>query len=520
MSLNSATFFRIITSVIFVILFSGISFIGYSEKLYFITLLGILLAIGSAFIWLKKSYLSYRFLYPGMICFLIFTILPILFSILISFTNLGTGHFFSKDQASKTLLQNQYLPENPIALTYQLLESEEATEKRYLLKTTPVDDNILYSSPFKLTDSSLDIPLTQNYHHDESLNWRELSLKEVFALSSKLRKIQFIHPSEKVITYHRTDLLIEKKPLYSAIGKDTLRNNRTGEVYVASEETGFFREENSGAKILPGFYTFVGARNYFDVFTNPNFKKTFFKVSLWTFIWAIIGVFLSFSLGISLAIFLNDKNFKGKAIYRNLLILPYSIPFFISVLVFKGMLSKDFGIINEALKFMTISPIPWLEDGFWAKVSCLMVNLWLGFPYMFLVTTGILQSIPESVYEAAKMDGANRWHRFRHITFPMVLSSITPLLIGSFAFNLGNFVGIYLLTGGGPAMEGATTPAGETDILISYTYRLAFEGAGGQLFGMASSIALFIFVIITILTIINFRLFNVKAQSDNKTIES
>ncbi len=506
MNFNSAALVRITIGVILSFIFLGISYIGVQEELPFLVLIGIVLSLLSVIVWYKKSFLSYRFLFPGMMCFLIFTIFPIFFSVLISFTNLGTGHFFSKEEATKTLLQNSYLPENPESLNFQLFVSDN----QYFLNSDS------YIAQFRL-DQKEAVHLIALGENSKTQSLTILPLKEVYKLSPKLKALTFVLPNQRELSYHRTDLLIEKKALYKIHPKTGhLENQQTGETYIANHDTGFYVEKDSKKKILPGFYTFVGVNNYLNVFTNPNFKKTFLKVSTWTFIWALVGVALSFSLGISLAIFLNDKNLKGKAIYRNLLILPYSIPFFISVLVFKGMFSKDFGIINETLKYLTLSPVPWLENAFWAKISCLLVNLWLGFPYMFLVTTGILQSIPESVYEAAKIDGANRWHRFRHITFPMVLNAITPLLIGSFAFNLGNFVGIYLLTGGGPAMDGATTPAGETDILISYTYRLAFEGAGGQLFGMASSIALFIFVIITILTVINFKLFNVNPDSSNK----
>ena len=219
----------------------------------------------------------------------------------------------------------------------------------------------------------------------------------------------------------------------------------------------------------------------------------------------MISVLLAFGLGIFLAILVNDGNLRFRPLYRVLLIIPYSIPFFISVLIFRGLFNKDFGMINNLLEMIKISPVPWLDDPLWAKISVLLVNLWLGFPYMFLVTTGILQSIPQSVYEAASIDGAGRWAKFRHITLPMVMSAVAPLLVGSFAFNLNNFVGIYLLTGGLPPMKGAMTPVGETDILISYTFRLAFEGGDGQDFGLASSISVFIFLIIAAITLLNFK---------------
>ena len=186
---------------------------------------------------------------------------------------------------------------------------------------------------------------------------------------------------------------------------------------------------------------------------------------------------LTFLFGMTLAIILNEKDMFAKKIYRTLFVIPYSIPFFISVLIFRGMLNKDFGVVNEILaSFGVEHNIAWLEVPMLAKISCLLVNLWLGFPYMFLVTTGILQSIPMSIYEAAKLDGSSTYNTFKKITLPLILKAIGPILIGSFAFNLNNFIGIYLLTGGGPPIPGSATPAGSTDILISYTYRLAFEG--------------------------------------------
>jgi ABC-type sugar transport system permease subunit len=203
---------------------------------------------------------------------------------------------------------------------------------------------------------------------------------------------------------------------------------------------------------------------------------------------------------------MNDKRLVAQKFYRVLLIIPYSIPFFISVLIFKGLLNKDFGPINNCLKILGFAALPWLESAPLAKISCLLVNLWLGFPYMFLIITGILQSLPVSIYEAARLDGATSLQQFKLLTLPLIFKAIVPLLIGSFAFNLNNFVGIYLLTGGGPPISGATTPVGETDILISYTYRLAFEGSSGQNFGLASAVCFFIFIFIGFLTFFNYRL--------------
>jgi arabinogalactan oligomer/maltooligosaccharide transport system permease protein len=183
------------------------------------------------------------------------------------------------------------------------------------------------------------------------------------------------------------------------------------------------------------------------------------------------------------------------------LILPYALPTFMTALIWAGMFNQDYGVINQVLG----ANIPWLRDPTLAKVSILIVNLWLGFPYMFLIATGALQSIPEELKEASYVDGATPRQSFRRVTFPLLLVSLAPLLIASFAFNFNNFNIIYLLNGGGPPIAGAQTPAGHTDILISYTYRLAFESGQGNEFGFASAIAIIIFFIVATISAISFR---------------
>lgn len=504
-------FFKLLTGLLTAVLFSALGVVLLKENLIWIALFSFVIAGVSAFVWWHPKNLSYRFLFPGMLCFLLFTIFPIIFSIGISLSNLGTGHFFSQDKATEIFLSETISKADALALPMKVFKREKAisvviddkrenpsNEAQYIATLTAnLEDKDVKELSFKRASEKELQQLSQ---------LGALSLKEVFNLRKRLEKVVFNLKGERLL-YHRADKLIAASYRYQENKDGSLTDTLTNTTYFPDTLKGRFISKD-GKSLQPGFYTFVGLANYIDIFKRRDFRETFVKVSLWTFVWALVSVILTFSLGMSLALFVNDKALGFKALYRNLLILPYSIPFFISVLVFKGMLNKDFGVINQVLATVGISAIPWLENGLWAKVSCLMVNLWLGFPYMFLLTTGILQSIPESVYEAAKIDGANKWQSFKSITLPMILSSITPLLIGSFAFNLGNFVGIYLLTGGGPAMVDASTPAGETDILISYTYRLAFEGAMGQQFGLASSMAFFIFIIVAILTAINFKIFN------------
>jgi maltose/maltodextrin transport system permease protein len=170
------------------------------------------------------------------------------------------------------------------------------------------------------------------------------------------------------------------------------------------------------------------------------------------------------------------------------------------------LLNPLYGPINLALeRLIGVSP-EWFSDGTLAKVAIMLVNTWLGYPYMMLLCLGALQSISSELYEAAQIDGASAIQQFRNITFPLLLIALAPLLIGSFAFNFNNFTLIELVTEGGPPTPGSTTPAGQTDILISYTYRLAFSSGRGTDYAFASAIAVFIFLIVAVITMLNFRL--------------
>jgi arabinogalactan oligomer/maltooligosaccharide transport system permease protein len=190
------------------------------------------------------------------------------------------------------------------------------------------------------------------------------------------------------------------------------------------------------------------------------------------------------------------------------MILPYAFPGFLSAYVWVGLLNRENGFINTVIFGQepgSEGNFPWLLEEGPARMAVLLVNLWLGFPYMFLITTGALQSIPSELNEAAEIDGATGWQNFRLIKLPLLLISIAPLLIASFAFNFNNFTIIYLLTKGGPSDSGLTDyDVGGTDILITFVYKIAFSGTG-QNFGLASAFSILIFIVVATISLISFR---------------
>lgn len=237
----------------------------------------------------------------------------------------------------------------------------------------------------------------------------------------------------------------------------------------------------------------VGLQTFSEIFTVDIWRSTFFDVLAWTVVWTLVASTVQVSLGILLAIVVNQKDMRFKRFFRTILVLPWAVPGFVTILIFAGLFNDSFGAINnDILAAFGIDPIPWLTNAAWSKLALILMQGWLGFPYIFLVTTGVLQSIPDDLYEAATVDGASIWAKFKNITLPMILIAMAPIIITQFTFNFNNFNIIYLFNGGGPAVPGST--AGGTDILVSWIYKLTMQSSQYSL-AAALTILLSVFVI-------------------------
>ena len=272
--------------------------------------------------------------------------------------------------------------------------------------------------------------------------------------------------------------------------KDQFNNIITGEVYTDNGRGNYAIAENPDQYLEPGWRAPIWFENYTKLFTEERLRGPLVSVFIWTVLFASLSVLTTFALGLLLALALN-KPIRGRRFYRSILILPYAMPSIMSILIWGGMFNKEFGAINNLLG----TDIAWFQNALFAKFAIILVNLWLGFPYFYLVSSGSLQAIPSELLEAAAIDGANPRQIFRRITLPLLLQILSPLLIASFAFNFNNFNLIYLLTGGGPRAELDGELAGATDILISFTYKIAF-GSSVQDLGLASAISLVIFLLV------------------------
>lgn len=244
----------------------------------------------------------------------------------------------------------------------------------------------------------------------------------------------------------------------------------------------------------PGkLFDWVGFENFSAMlFQRSTLSRSFFPILIWTFVWAVIATFSNYILGIVFAIIINKKGIRLKGLWRTVLILTIAVPQFVSLLIMRNLLN-NYGPINELLLDLGIisQRIPFLTDPFMAKLSVLLVNLWIGIPYTMLISTGILLNIPVEQYEAARVDGASPFMVFRKITLPQIVYITTPYLITQFVTNLNNFNIIYLLTDGGPSNSNYYY-AGSTDLLVTWLYKLT---ADHRDYSIASTIGILVFII-------------------------
>lgn len=245
-------------------------------------------------------------------------------------------------------------------------------------------------------------------------------------------------------------------------------------------------------------FTWVGFVNFGNVISG-NMADTFFPVLGWTLIWATLATVTCFFFGILLALLINTKGLKFKGVWRTIFVTTMAVPQFISLLVMRNLLNGA-GPINATLLNLGLidSAIPFLTDPIWAKITVIVVNMWIGIPATMLVSTGIIQNLPTDQIEAARIDGANKLQIFRNITFPQILFVMMPALIQQFIGNINNFNVIFLLTGGGPT-NSDFYGAGSTDLLVTWLYNLTVNTMD---YNLASVIGILIFILSAVFSLL------------------
>lgn len=249
-------------------------------------------------------------------------------------------------------------------------------------------------------------------------------------------------------------------------------------------------------------FTWVGLENFKNLFSfgTSGFAATFCTVLGWTLIWAFFATFLTYFLGMGVAILINKKGIKFKKLWRTILVVTIAVPQFVSLLYVYKMFAND-GLVNAyLLKWGWVdSYIPFWSNPTLAKVMIIVINLWIGIPYTMLIATGLLMNIPEDLYESARIDGANSFQMFRSITLPYMLFVTGPFLLTQFTGNLNNFNVIYLLTQGGPQSMKLSGGAGYTDLLVTWLYKMTVNDTN---YRMAAVIGIMVFVVTAVISLV------------------
>lgn len=454
------------------------------------------LVIINVIYWRRKG-LPAKYLTPGLVFLLAFQVFVIIYTVIISFTNSGTGHNVSKESAIESIINNSIvrLEGSP---TYNVRVLEQGGNL-FLLATSP-DGEFLLGGNNQPLESVVPSNIVSGIATEVD-GYSTLELAQLFAVQEQLAELTVPLDEDPAKGYLRSangsSAFIFVQNLLFDASTNTLVHASTGETFVDNGEGNFV--DANGEQLQPGWSTTVGFANYSKVF-GAAAQFELLGVFVWTLSYAVASVALTFGLGLFLAITINGL--RGTRIYRSLLILPYAFPVFLSGLIWSGLLNETFGYVNQVL--LGGAEVPWLQDPILAKISVILVSVWFGFPYFFLVCLGALQSVPTELAEAARVDGAKPFQVFSQITLPLVLVATSPLLVAGFAFSFNDFNTIFVLTSGGPINVDSSISAGATDILITLVYKQAFVSDTVD-FGLASAFAVIIFLVITIMSVFLFR---------------
>lgn len=462
-------------------------------------------------VFLREGMYPLRWMVIGLSLMTLLTIYPIIYTVFISFTNYSDGHLLTKQQSIESIESRTYLPETGIAFAWNVYQNDEGA---FLLWLTDDNGDTFLVRPGEALNPVADAGEFGELNADgipQSIEGYNLIPRlQTIAIIDELGAIDFGDESQ-VVKIQNLDRAATTQQRYEYNEEtDTVTDLSTGTVYRSV--LGTWTAED-GATLPPGFWVFIGFSNFTKFFSSPAIGGPLVLVTIWNFIFPLVTVATTFFLGLFTAMLFNDL--PGNKVIRSLLIIPYTIPSLVTILVWRGMFWEPIGIIYQTLVAVFGTSPDWFNSPFWSKIGILIVNLWLGYPYFMLVCSGALQGIPEDIYSAADVDGAGAWAKFWRLTMPLLLIAVGPLLVASYVFNFNNFNVIYLYNNGGPPIAGAATPVGHTDILISYVYKLAFGGARGADFGFASAITIIIFMVVVVITLFQFRYTNMWGEAES-----
>ncbi|GII00333.1 ABC transporter permease subunit [Planobispora takensis] len=468
--------------------------------------------VAGLYVYLTPRRLPAKYLFPVTLLILALQVFPVVHTMSLALTNIGDGHLGTKQEAI-TAIETSSVRREPGSAEYRLTVAERDGEPVFLLAEgarayvgTAAGLRPLEGATFgpggRITAAEGYTVLTVAQASARGAEVTGLSVP-VEGGAIRSQGLSRAYRGTAQLSYDAACDCVTGPDPAAASGSGSGDGDGDGEavpqkVWQADEEQGRFVAVD-GTALPQGWKVDVGPANLTAALTDPQVNAHFLGVLGWNVVYALSVVALTAALGIAVALVLHHPRMRAVRAYRTLIVLPYAMPAFAMLLVWRDMFNTDFGLVNR----MSGLEVDWLGEPLTARLSVLLVQLWLGFPYMFLIATGALQTIPSEYLEAAQVDGATAWHRFRKVTFPLLMLALAPLLVSSFAFNFNNFNGVFLITAGGPFP--ADNPAvGATDLLITYTFRLAFGQQGAQ-YGLASAMSVYVYLIVAVISIISFR---------------
>ena len=454
--------------------------------------------IAIVWVYLSNRSVPLKFFLPGLLLLIAFVITPITYTLAMSGYIYKTGNYISKGEALDRLKAGAIAPD-AAGTVFDITVGKNGEGKSAILVT-----DITNNKFFIATESDIsDVPASSVTTNEIGVAISApgfTALAESELSGGGFSDIRYKYQGEYFIKVESLNSgAVYRQSLEYLPKEDVFKSLITGDVYADDGRGNYANLNNPDERLEPGWRTPSIFENYSKLISDKRVRDPIFRVFIWTCVFAGLTVLTQFAFGLLLAIALN-KQIRGRRIYRSILVLPYAMPSIMSILIWGGMFDSEFGAINQLLG----TDIAWFQNATFARFAVILVNLWLGFPYFYLVSSGALQAIPSELSEAAAIDGASPRQIFRRVTLPLLLQILTPLLIASFAFNFNNFNLIYLLTGGGPKDQLSGEIAGATDILISYTYQIAF-GSNTQDLGLASAISVLIFIIIATISLYGVR---------------
>lgn len=450
---------------------------------------------------LRKSLSAYRWLAVGIVMAVLFTIYPIFYTVYLSFTNMSGGHLLTKVQTVARLKNDEYTDENAAKYSWNAYTNG----KEYLLLLADETGTITEARENEPLKARPDFTLMPA----EVDGFKQVKKGQLMQSLEKIGKIKFGKSPDNVVVKSMSSVAVSRASYSYDDKNDVFTDNRTHKTYKPVKGT---YTSSDGSTLIPGFMCGIGGENYMRFLGNPGYRQPILQILVWNICFSLFSVLISFAVGLMIALLFEDLPYKR--LIRSLLIIPYPVPVLVSIMVWRALLNERMGLVTNLLMSMFGTAPHFFTGIAAARAALVIINVYLSYPYFYILASGAVRSIPGELFEAAAIDGAGSFTVLHRITLPMVMRILAPLVIASFSFNFNNFTLIWGYNSGLPAMADTIVPMGYTDLLISFIYRLGFSTANAADYGFSAAITVMLFILVA--TMVFFQSINTKAiRGDN-----